>query len=138
MATERQIAANQANAKRSTGPKTALVKKRSSRNAFRHGLSGPLPHDALTMAATDAIVNMLSGDLNVQEACTRAFARAQLELRRIWRVRESMFKAVMSASAEPGDVRRLMALDRYERIVRTKRRRAKQLITGARAPKAGK
>ena len=43
MASEKQIAANRANAKRSTGPKTAAGKLRSSRNAFRHGLSGPLP-----------------------------------------------------------------------------------------------
>src|SRR5437879_3777721 len=39
MATEKQIAANRANALRSTGPKTAAGKKRSSQNAPRHGLS---------------------------------------------------------------------------------------------------
>ena len=39
MATEKQIAANRANARRSTGPKTVAGKMASSRNAFRHGLS---------------------------------------------------------------------------------------------------
>jgi len=48
MATEKQIAANRANAKRSTGPKTAAGKLKSSRNAYRHGLSGPLLSDPAT------------------------------------------------------------------------------------------
>ena len=34
---------NRANAKRSTGPKTLAGKMVSSRNAYRHGLSGSLP-----------------------------------------------------------------------------------------------
>jgi hypothetical protein len=45
VATERQIAANRANAKRSTGPKTLAGKMASSRNAFRHGFSDPLRFD---------------------------------------------------------------------------------------------
>ncbi len=43
MATEKQIAANRTNAKRSTGPKTAAGRAKSSRNAYRHGLSRGLP-----------------------------------------------------------------------------------------------
>jgi hypothetical protein len=39
MATEKQIAAKSHNAKRSTGPRTALGKMTSSRNAYRHRLS---------------------------------------------------------------------------------------------------
>jgi hypothetical protein len=39
MASERQIAANRRNAKKSTGPRSADGKARSSRNALRHGLS---------------------------------------------------------------------------------------------------
>jgi hypothetical protein len=39
MASERQIAANRQNAKRSRGPKTEHGKARSSRNALRHGFS---------------------------------------------------------------------------------------------------
>lgn len=37
MATDKQIAANQANAKRSTGPKTEEGKAASSKNAVKHG-----------------------------------------------------------------------------------------------------
>jgi hypothetical protein len=41
MATAKQIAANRNNAKKSTGPKTAEGKTKSSKNALKHGLSTP-------------------------------------------------------------------------------------------------
>ena len=103
MATEKQIAANRANAKRSTGPKTVAGKQRSSRNAYRHGLSRPSLEDVLTMAAKAAIVSALSGSSNEQETNATAFARALLDLRRIRQVRETMFDAVMSGSVGARD-----------------------------------
>ena len=39
MASERQVAANRANAKKSSGPRSAASKARSRHNAFSHGLS---------------------------------------------------------------------------------------------------
>jgi hypothetical protein len=39
MATEKQLAANRQNAKSSTGPRTEAGKRRSRRNAIRHGLT---------------------------------------------------------------------------------------------------
>jgi hypothetical protein len=39
MTSDRQIAANRLNARKSTGPRTATGKSRSSRNALRHGLT---------------------------------------------------------------------------------------------------
>jgi hypothetical protein len=39
MASENQIAANRANAKRSTGPKTKAGKAQSRKNAWKHGLT---------------------------------------------------------------------------------------------------
>jgi hypothetical protein len=42
MATERQIAANQRNSARSSGPKSASGKARSAKNATKHGLAGVL------------------------------------------------------------------------------------------------
>jgi hypothetical protein len=43
MTTALQVAANASNATRSTGPKTAAGKARSSKNALRHGLRSDLP-----------------------------------------------------------------------------------------------
>jgi len=43
MATEKQIAANQRNAQRSTGPKSEIGKMHSRLNATKHGLAGELP-----------------------------------------------------------------------------------------------
>ena len=48
MATAEQIAANQRNAKKSTGPRTAEGKRRSSMNGVTHGLTARaavLPHE---------------------------------------------------------------------------------------------
>ena len=42
MASERQIVANRRNAQKSTGPTTGPGKERSSKNAYRHGLSLPV------------------------------------------------------------------------------------------------
>ena len=47
MATEKQIAANRQNAKNSTGPRTEYGKRRSRRNAMRHGLMAETVIDVL-------------------------------------------------------------------------------------------
>jgi hypothetical protein len=47
MATEKQIAANRQNAKSSTGPRTDHGKRRSRRNAIRHGLTAETVIDVL-------------------------------------------------------------------------------------------
>jgi hypothetical protein len=51
MATERQIAANRANAKHSTGPVTAAGKQASSQNALHHGL---LSHSCIILKGEKA------------------------------------------------------------------------------------
>ena len=47
MATKKQILANQQNAQHSTGPRTEADKRRSRRNAIRHGLTAETVIDAL-------------------------------------------------------------------------------------------
>ena len=129
MATQKQIAANRANSKRSTGPKTAAGKLRSSRNAFRHGLSLTLPCDPLTGNVADALARTSITDPN-QEAMTAAteMVHAQFELLQIRRVRREMM-TVMEIDATCVDkLRRLAALDRYERLAQTKRLRASRKL----------
>jgi hypothetical protein len=126
MASEKQIAANCANAKRSTGPKTLAGKMASSRNAFRHGLSGPLRLDPVTSAKVEAIAQALAGKEANEDRLTSAsdFARAQLELLRIRSTRTEMINKIELNDVNLKELRRIAALDRYERYCFTKRRRA--------------
>ena len=124
MASEKQIAANRANAKRSTGPKTAAGKRNSSGNALRHGLSKPLPVDPLTIEAIGAIAcAVAAGNENANEAIE--FARSELDLRRIRQVRKEYLANLMVQWSDTSGLQRLASLDRYERIALAKSRRAR-------------
>jgi hypothetical protein len=126
MATEKQIAANRENAKRSTGPKTVAGRLKSSRNAYRHGFSSPLPFDPATLAKVDAFAHALAGK-EANEAnfiSASEFAEAQLELVRIRSTRTALNSKIEFVETDKQELRRLLALDRYERYAHTKRRRA--------------
>jgi hypothetical protein len=128
MASEKQMAANRANAQHSTGPKTAAGKLKASRNAFRHGLSLPLRRDGEISAKADAIARALAPEQasEAEQMAANEVAQAQLELVRIRAAR-----ADLVARIDLGDshsLRRLAALDRYERLAHTKRRRASRKL----------
>jgi hypothetical protein len=124
LATEKQIAANRANARRSTGPKSAVGKVVSSRNAYRHGLTCPLSLGVGTAAKLEAIAHAVTGEAAGEEQLISAaeFARAHLELLRIHATRAEMLTAIERDSTQ--QLRPLVALDRYERYAHTRRRRA--------------
>jgi hypothetical protein len=126
MASEKQIAANRTNAKRSTGPKTLVGKMASSRNAYRHGLSGAMRLDPVTSAKVDAIAHVLASEQASEDrlASTADFARAQLELLRIRSTRTGLMEKIELNYNSMQELRRIAALDRYERYCHTKRRRA--------------
>jgi hypothetical protein len=132
VATEKQIAANRANAKRSTGPKSARGKMVSSRNAYRHGLTCPLSLGADTAAKLEAIAQAVTGEGAGEEQLISAaeFARAQLELLRIRARRAEMMTAIECDCDNAQQLRQLVALDRYERYAHTKRRRASVRFEG--------
>lgn len=74
MSSEKKIAANQANSKKSCGPKTALGKERSRRNATTHGLlSGELFIDELDKPEFEGLSSGLHDDLRpgttLQKVC---------------------------------------------------------------------
>src|SRR5229473_7619957 len=121
MATEKQIAAN-----RSTGPKTMAGRLKSSRNAYRHGFSCPLPFDPATLAKVDAFAHALTGKEANEASFISAsdFAEAQLELSRIRATRTALIAKIEFVETDKQELRRLLALDRYERYAHTKRRRA--------------
>ena len=61
MATERQIAANRRNARKSTGPRSSAAKKRASRNAYRHGLTLSLTSSPELAKRLDALARKIAG-----------------------------------------------------------------------------
>src|SRR5262245_21460916 len=124
MATEKQVAANRANAKHSTGPKTTAGKLRSSRNAYRYGLSRPLPYDPLATARVEAIARALIGGETgaAGQEAAREWAEAQLELLRVRGVRAEMWAGLDFASAD--ELQRFASIDRYENLALRRRRRA--------------
>ena len=117
MASEKQIQANRKNAKRSTGPKTAAGRARSRRNALRHGLSLPLTLDTEMAAKADRIRQSLVAEQAkpTQVVAAIGFAQAQLDLLRIRAVRRQMMAVPDLVSGDLTHLRRLVALDRYER-----------------------
>src|SRR5262245_66570534 len=84
MASERQIAANRRNARKSTGPRSGAGRKRASRNAYRHGLSLSITSTAAYAKHLDKLVREIAGgteDTIVLERA-RAIAQAELDLAR--------------------------------------------------------
>jgi hypothetical protein len=84
VATDRQIAANRANSKKSTGPKSRGGKRRASQNAHIHGLAGRSPIDPDWTERTEQqareIVDSTHGRIGLSHA--RSIAQAQQDLLR--------------------------------------------------------
>ena len=60
MASAAKLAANRANAQKSTGPRSAAGKARTRYNAYVHGLSIPRSYDQATAARIEDLVCKLS------------------------------------------------------------------------------
>jgi hypothetical protein len=96
MASERQIAANRRNAQKSTGPRSASGRKRSSQNALRHGLARPLSAADFEKQLEDFARQISGGsDAPATLALARTAAEAELELSRVRQVRKAMIERCM-------------------------------------------
>jgi hypothetical protein len=86
--------------------------------------------DMTASAKADAIARVLASDQANDERSEAAteVARAQLEVLRIRAVRADMTAKLDLASTDVETLRRLAALDKYERLALTKRRRASQKL----------
>ncbi|ULK95987.1 hypothetical protein [Bradyrhizobium sp. I71] len=135
MATEKQIKANRENAKRSTGPKTLAGRLKSSRNALRHGLSIPAtadtPADSLAFEFMEFLMPEVAS--HAQMLAALEMAQAQCQLQRVAAVRSGLIAKLDLQSPSHEEVRRLAALERYERRAYRQRRRAAGLLHSAEA-----
>ncbi len=94
MASERQIAANRRNARKSTGPRSGAGKNRSSRNAYRYGLTLSITSSAAYAKQLDRLVREIAGNTEdpILLERARAIAQAELELARVRRVKVALIE----------------------------------------------
>ena len=88
MTTEKQFAANRENAKHSTGPRSERGKRRSRRNAFRHGLSAETVIDVLEDPADyKALASAINADYRPRTNFERELVGRLVSL--VWRLRRA-------------------------------------------------
>jgi hypothetical protein len=92
-----KINANRANARASTGPKTAQGKAHSARNARRHGLSLPVLADRALSEEVEALACEIAGadaTAEIREPARR-IAEAQIDLRRVRSARHDLLSSAL-------------------------------------------
>ena len=97
MTSERKIRANCANARASTGPKTARGRSRAARNALRHALSLPVYSDPALSQEVEALARKIvpiEADGEIQELARR-IAEAQIDLHRARRARHQLLSEAL-------------------------------------------
>jgi hypothetical protein len=94
MASERQIAANRRNARKSTGPRSGAGKKRASRNAYRHGLTLSTASSAAFAKELDKLARKIAGETEdaIMLERARALAQAELDLARVRRAKLALIE----------------------------------------------
>jgi hypothetical protein len=98
MSGERKIRANRANARGSTGPKTARGRSHAARNALRHALSLPVYSDPVLSEEVGALARKIIGtesNPEIQELARR-IAEAQIDLRRVRHVRHQILSQALT------------------------------------------
>jgi hypothetical protein len=95
VASERQLTANRCNAQKSTGPRSASGRKRSSQNAHRHGLTKRLTGQFFERQI-ELLARRIVGDDTERLPLARVVAEADLELMRIRQLKKTMIERVMA------------------------------------------
>jgi hypothetical protein len=98
MTSTRQIWSNRANARSSTGPKTAKGRVRSARNPLRHGLSLPVLSDPTLSRDVAALAGQIAGTNagpEIQELARRV-AEPHIDLRRVRSLRLGLISRALA------------------------------------------
>jgi hypothetical protein len=92
MISAHKIKTNRANARASTGPKTAQGKARAARNSRRHGLSLSILADPVRAAEVEHLAHEIAGEGVSPEIIelARAIAKSQIDLVRIRQARHDL------------------------------------------------
>ncbi len=101
MTSARKIRANRANARASSGPKTAAGKAQSAQNAFRHGFNLPIWLGPDLPSDVEALAQRIVGEgaaANVL-APARRVAEAQIDLGRVRSYRDPLIERAMPDSS---------------------------------------
>jgi hypothetical protein len=100
LTSDRKIQANRANARASTGPKTAHGRVRSARNALRHALSLPVCSNPALSDEVETLAREIAGPEANAEAqeLARRVAEAQIDL---CRVRDARHQLLSNALNDP-------------------------------------
>ena len=123
MTTDRERRANRANAKSSTGPKTASGKARSAQNALRHGLNVSTLSDPALAPLAEAMARSIAGHDADAEALDRArrIAEAQVDINRVRGSRRRLITRLLTdpkyqpLQALKQQLRLMKTIDRVER-----------------------
>src|SRR5262245_45648039 len=94
MASERQIAANRRNARKSTGPRSGAGRNRASHNAYRHGLTLSIASTTEYAKQLETLARKIAGDAKdaVKLERARTIAQAALELARVRRAKVALIE----------------------------------------------
>jgi hypothetical protein len=143
MSSERKLAANRSNARRSTGPRTAAGKSRASRNALRHGLAAmslpaALPPSPEIERVARAICGSSASPWQYQQAVI--IAEAEHILRMVRTARAAAIKRIArrlpprrrdERAALHHALSDTAKYDRYERRALSRRRRAIRMLVAS-------
>jgi hypothetical protein len=98
LTSDRKINANRANARASTGPRTARGRASAARNALRHGLNLPVCSDPVLSEEVEALAREIAGpDATVEiKGLAGRIAEAQIDLRRVRYARHQLLSNALS------------------------------------------
>ena len=92
MTSARQLKANRANARASTGPRSVRGKARASKNSLRHALSVSIHAQPALSRGAEELAREIAGEGASAEIfdCARRIAEAQVDLLRVRQARQQM------------------------------------------------
>lgn len=136
MTSERKVASNRKNAQNSTGPRSELGRRLSSRNALRHGLAIAIGSDpSYSKDIEELATTLMCGGGRIVGEFARQVAEAELDLLRIRKLKATHFNKVFdNPQAKFGDYAELSEslkqLERYERRAFSRRKHALLAMMG--------